>query len=58
MSEEILLKIITSWNTESEYQLKKIKSFVKRRIKKFIYFLENEFNFQERLSFQRNLLNG
>ena len=40
------IKNITSWNTESEYQQKKIKSFLKD-IKKFIKFLENEFNFQK-----------
>ncbi len=40
------LKNITSWNTESEYQLKKIKLLLKD-IKKFISFLENEFDFQK-----------
>ena len=40
------LKNLTSWNTESDYQLKKIKHLLKD-IKKFIYFLENEFNFQK-----------
>ncbi len=40
------LKNITSWNTESEYQLKKIKLLLKD-IKKFIHFLENEFDFQK-----------
>ncbi len=40
------LKNITSWNTESEYQLKKIKLLLKD-IKKFIIFLENEFDFQK-----------
>lgn len=40
------LKNITSWNTESEYQLKKIKLLLKD-IKKFINFLENEFDFQK-----------
>jgi hypothetical protein len=39
------IKNITSWNTESEYQLKKIK-FLLRDVRKFIYFLENEFNFE------------
>ena len=39
-------KNITSWNTESEYQLKKIKLLLKD-IKKFINFLENEFDFQK-----------
>jgi len=40
------LKNLASWNTESDYQLKKIKHLLKD-IKKFIYFLENEFNFQK-----------
>ena len=40
------LKNITSWNTESEYQLKKIKLLLKD-IKRFINFLENEFDFQK-----------
>ena len=40
------LKNITSWNTESEYQLKKIKLLLKD-IKRFISFLENEFDFQK-----------
>ncbi|MDC1033070.1 hypothetical protein OAQ48_02800 [Candidatus Pelagibacter sp.] len=39
------IKNITSWNTESEYQLKKIKSLLKN-IKKFIYFIENNFSFE------------
>jgi len=40
------IKNITSWNTESEYQLKKIKLLL-QDIRKFIHFLENEFNFQK-----------
>ncbi len=44
------LKNITSWNTESKYQLKKIKLLLKD-IKKFINFLENEFDFQKDYSF-------
>ena len=40
------LKNITSWNTESEYQLKKIKLLLKD-VRKFIHFLENEFNFKK-----------
>ncbi len=40
------LKNITSWNTESEYQLKKIKLLLKD-LKRFIHFLENEFDFQK-----------
>jgi len=38
------IKNITSWNTESEYQLKKIKNLLKD-LKKFINFIENKFNF-------------
>ncbi len=40
------LRNITNWNTESEYQLKKIKLLLKD-IKKFISFLDNEFDFQK-----------
>ena len=40
------LKNITSWNTESEYQLKKIKLLLKD-VRKFIHFLENEFDFKK-----------
>ena len=40
------LKNITSWNTESEYQLKKIKLLLKD-IKKFISLLDNKFDFQK-----------
>ncbi len=40
------LKNITSWNTESEYQLKKIKLLLKD-VKKFISFLENKFDFKK-----------
>ena len=40
------LKNITSWNTESEYQLKKIKPLLKD-IKKFISFLESKFDFKK-----------
>ncbi len=40
------LKNITSWNTESEYQLKKIKLLLKD-VKKFIHFLENKFDFKK-----------
>ena len=39
------IKNITSWNTESEYQLKKIKHLLKD-VKKFTNFLENKFNFE------------
>ena len=40
------IKNITSWNTESEYQLKKIKLLL-HDIRKFINFIEKEFNFQK-----------
>ena len=40
------IKNITSWNTESEYQLKKIKNLLKD-VRKFLNFIENEFNFQK-----------
>ena len=40
------LKNITSWNTESEYQLKKIKLLL-QNVRKFINFLENEFDFKK-----------
>ena len=39
------IKNITSWNTESEYQLKKINHLLKD-VKKFINFIENKFNFE------------
>ena len=40
------IKNITSWNTESEYQLNKIKNLLKD-VKKFLNFIENEFDFQK-----------
>ena len=46
------LKNITSWNTESEYQLKKIK-FLLQDVRKFIHFLENEFDFKEDYPFNK-----
>ena len=39
------IKNITSWNTDSEYQLKKIK-FLLRDTKKFLEFVDNKFNFE------------
>ena len=39
------IKNITSWNTESDYQLKKIKSLLKD-VRKFLDFVENKFNFK------------
>ena len=38
------IKNITSWNTESEYQLKKIKNLLED-VRKFVEFIENKFNF-------------
>ena len=40
------IKNITSWNTESEYQLNKIKLLL-INVRKFLNFLDNEFNFQK-----------
>jgi len=37
---------ITSWNTESDYQLNKIK-FLLRDVQKFLDYLEKQFNFQK-----------
>ena len=39
------IKNITSWNTESEYQLKKIKNLLKDT-NKFLDFIEHKFNFE------------
>jgi hypothetical protein len=39
------IKNITSWNTESDFQLKKIKSLLKD-VRKFLDFVENKFNFE------------
>ena len=41
---------ITSWNTESEYQQKKIKSLL-NDLNIFISFLENKFNFSKEFAF-------
>ena len=38
------IKNITSWNTDSEYQKKKIKSLL-NDLNKFIQFIEKDFNF-------------
>ena len=40
------IKNITSWNTESEYQINKIKSLLKD-LNEFIVYLDNEFNFEQ-----------
>ncbi len=46
------IKNITSWNTESEYQLGKIKLLLKN-VEKFLMFLENDFSFNEDYPFNR-----
>ena len=46
------IKNITSWNTESEYQLKKINHLLKD-VKKFIDFVENKFNFESDYPFNK-----
>ncbi len=44
------IKNITSWNTESEYQQKKIKSLLSD-LEIFINFIENKFNFSKKYAF-------
>ena len=44
------IKNITSWNTDSEYQQKKIKNLL-NDLNKFILFLENDFNYSENFLF-------
>ena len=44
------IKNITSWNTKSEYQQKKITSLLEN-LKKFLDFLDKEFNFETDYSF-------
>jgi hypothetical protein len=46
------VKNITSWNTESKYQLKKINSLL-NNVKKTINFLENKFNFVTEYPFNK-----
>jgi len=46
------IKNITSWNTESEYQIKKIKSLSKD-LNQFILFLDNKFDFNQEYSFNK-----
>ena len=46
------IKNITSWNTESEYQKKKIK-YLLNDVKKFIDFLDNNFNFETDYAFNK-----
>ena len=44
------IKNITSWNTESKYQLKKINLLLKN-VRKFVKFLEEKFNFEQNYKF-------
>jgi len=44
------IKNITSWNTESEYQINKIKSLLKD-LNEFILYLDNNFNFEQDYAF-------
>ena len=44
------IKNITSWNTESEYQLKKINHLL-RDVRKFLDFVENKFSFDTHYPF-------
>jgi len=44
------IKNITSWNTGSEYQLKKIK-FLLKDVEKFIDFIQNQFDFKKEYPF-------
>ena len=46
------IKNIKSWNTESEYQIKKIKSLLKD-LNQFILFLDNKFNFNQEYPFNK-----
>jgi len=46
------LRNITSWNTDSEYQQKKISSLLKD-VKKFLYFIDKDFNFETEYPFNK-----
>jgi len=46
------IKNITSWNTESEYQLKKINNLLKD-VQKFLDFIEKKFNFESEYPFNK-----
>ena len=46
------LKNITSWNTDSEYQQKKISSLLKD-VKKFLNFIDKDFNFRSEYPFNK-----
>jgi hypothetical protein len=46
------IKNITSWNTKSEYQIKKIKSLLDD-LNKFIMYLDDKFNFNQEFPFNK-----
>ena len=46
------LRNITSWNTDSEYQQKKIYSLLKD-VEKFLNFIDNDFNFKSEYPFNK-----
>ncbi len=46
------IKNLTSWNTENKYQLKKIK-FLLKDVRKFLNFIENEFDFKKDYPFNK-----
>jgi len=46
------LKNITSWNTDSDYQLNKIK-FLLQDVKKLLNYLDRQFNFQQDFPFNK-----
>jgi len=46
------LKNITSWNTDSVYQKKKINSLL-NDVKKFLKFIDSDFNFETNYSFNK-----
>ena len=49
------IKNITSWNSESKYQQKKINNLLKD-VRKFLDFIENDFNYQKDYSFNEMYL--
>ncbi len=46
------LRNITSWNTDSEYQQRKISSLLKD-VKKFLNFIDKDFNFESKYPFNK-----
>jgi hypothetical protein len=46
------IKNITSWNTESEYQIKKIQ-FLLKDLNEFIIYLDNDFSFEQDYAFNK-----